>query len=400
MLNNFLKTVSVLGIVMGLVACQSNPKKASAPVYGPVSHQASFIEASNNKEVLVRATGQGNSVTDAVTDAKKSAIWFVLFAGETPLITDDNAKKLFESKQAEFWNYSDTTLRHVSGIKAKRQQGDTLFVDVVIKVDRSELQNYLVKNKIIEDTVALNNQFDYPSISIQSNSPILSESIASGLQQSGFNLVSAASDKKQIAAINQMSELEGIADPEFNIALAMGADVVIKSHSTVSENSVYGVTTRKANVALSAYDSVTQQILASATGYSADRKDSSAVVVKEAANDAVLKLRSGLEAAWAKQNNQGKIFKIVLMSDNVLNETNDLAFFSAIKSVKQVKIKRLMAGSQMVSYWLWSKDYQQAFDLYRDIKSSFHGAGRLNKSLENGRLLMLKLEDEGEMTLQ
>lgn len=358
----------------------------------PHSFEAQFIEASSTSEVLIRATGKANNVGDAIADAKKTAIWFVLFGGESPLV-GAAGKARFNGIASDFWANSGAWVRYTSDIKGKRQEGSFTLVDVVVKVDREGIRQSLVTAGVLEDSAQVNEALNLPSIIIQSNSEVLSLTVASALRKSDFNLLSEEANAKQHGILSQLTALEGIADPAYEAAMAAGADVYVKAKVSIEAGNVAGIRTQKASVALSAYDTATSQLLASATGYSAERRADQSALTEEAAQDAALLLRSTLVQAWAKALNDGKIFKVFLKSEERLTEEHEAAFIDALKGLKQPKIKRQASGDHIISYWVWSKTYSDAYELYSSLKGAYSGPGKFSKTMENGRLLVINVRD-------
>lgn len=359
----------------------------------PQSFEAQFIEASSASEVLIRATGRAEDVGEAIADAKKVAVWYVLFGGEAPLLGTTGRTK-FDGIAANFWNDSAKWVRYTSDIKGKRQEGRLTLVDVVVKVDREGLRQSLVSAGLIADSAQVNEALNLPSIIIRSNSEVLSMTVASALRKSDFSLLSEEAQTKQHGILSQLAALEGIADPAYEAAMAAGADVYVKAQVTIESGNVAGIKTQKASVTLSAYDTATTQLLAAATGYSAERRADQSALTEEAAQDAALQLRSALTQAWGKALEDGKIFKVFMKSEAPISEEQEEAFVDALKALHQPKIKRQTSGSHIISYWVWSKTYADAYELYGALKSEYGGPGKLGKTLENGRLLVVNVRDE------
>ncbi|MDD5057357.1 MAG: DUF6175 family protein [Sideroxydans sp.] len=385
----------LLGCVVSLAFIFSSCASTVPPVQSsaPQSFEAQFIEASSASEVLIRATGKANNVGDAIADAKKVAVWYVLFGGESPLVgTADKAK--FDGIAAGFWGDCAKWVRYTSDIKGKRQEGSQTLVDVVVKVDREGMRQSLVSAGVLPDSAQVNEALNLPSIIIQSNSEVLSMTVASALRKSDFNLLSEEAQTKQHGILSQLAALEGIADPAYEAAMASGADVYVKAQVNIESGNVAGIKTQKASVALSSYDTATTQLLASATGYSAERRADPSALTEEAAQDASLQLRSALTQAWGKALKDGKIFKVFIKSEEPLSEDQEDAFVDALKALKQPKIKRQASGSNIISYWVWSKSYADAYELYSALKGEYGGPGKLSKTMESGRLLVVNIKDE------
>jgi hypothetical protein len=366
----------------------------------PLSIEAQFIEASSASEVLLRATGKARDVSGAIEDAKKAAVWFVLFGGDSPLISSAHKSK-FEKISSNFWNNSTAWIRFTSDIKGKRQEGAMTLVDVVVKVDREGIRRSLVADGVIEDAAQVNQALNLPSIIIQSNSEILSLVVASALRKSDFNILSEEANSKQHGIMKQLTLLEGIADPAYESAMEAGAEVYVKANVNLETGNAAGIKTQKASVTLSAYDSATTQLLASATGYSAERKADPNALTEEAAQDAAFQLRSTLVEEWSKALKDGKIFKVFMKSEDKISDDAEEAFVTALKGLKPEKMKRQTSGTNILSYWVWSKNYADAYELYNALKNQYTGPGKLSKSIEAGRMLVINISaSSGGMTIQ
>lgn len=388
---NFLSLI-ILSIMISACSSHSKTKKESHPK--PVSNQVLFIEASNDREILVRATGIGSSVEAAKQDAKKAAVWYVLYSGEYPLLTTSQAKERFE-KSPQFWHQIQPYLRYVSDIKGKKQQGKQRLIDLMVRVDRQALSKYLQQQKIIDPIQNL----PLPSVVIVSSSNVLQQRVNQSFQKAGYLVVSDSLQQTQQQLISDIATLEGIIDPEYQKGMASGADVVVKAQMSQSQATVSGVQLSSVSVSIEVIDSVTSQTLASGVGNSQSRAETRNILIQEAANDALFKINSQLKLRWQQQKQQGQIFKVILLTDN-LTESIDFAFLDSLAQLPFEKRKRIGSGSQIVSYWLWSKQYSSSFELYRDLKSGYKGEGLLSRQLEKGRFLILKVDMDTEMVVE
>ncbi|MBC8491470.1 MAG: hypothetical protein H8D42_02820, partial [Candidatus Marinimicrobia bacterium] len=80
----------------------------------PRARIATQLESTSPSEVMIRATGFGIDKKhrkpkaktldkSANNDAKKTAVWFVLFGGSDPLLQTDSEKQTFEKIQEDFF---------------------------------------------------------------------------------------------------------------------------------------------------------------------------------------------------------------------------------------------------------------------------------------------------------
>ena len=82
--------------------------------YFPRSKEASYLETSDPGIVMIRATGIGIDKRhkkpkartldkSANLDARRAAVWFVLYGGSDPLLRTESSKSLFLDYQKEFF---------------------------------------------------------------------------------------------------------------------------------------------------------------------------------------------------------------------------------------------------------------------------------------------------------
>ena len=76
--------VFMLVLALSLVGCSNKCdfKKQQTPAL----YEASFVESSGTGEMMIKVTGIGCSVEEALEEAKKTAVWFVLEGGDKPIL--------------------------------------------------------------------------------------------------------------------------------------------------------------------------------------------------------------------------------------------------------------------------------------------------------------------------
>ncbi|WP_297445682.1 hypothetical protein, partial [Desulfurobacterium sp.] len=75
-------TLLLVGLLLS-TSCASTGKQLCrmSNTVEPLSREAQFVESSSTAEYIILATGKGCTVDQARNDARKAAIWFVLFGG-------------------------------------------------------------------------------------------------------------------------------------------------------------------------------------------------------------------------------------------------------------------------------------------------------------------------------
>eukprot|EP01047_Picozoa_sp_COSAG01_P078639 COSAG01_NODE_14608_length_1433_cov_1.574963_2_plen_161_part_01 len=136
----------------------------------PVSRQASIIDASSAREVTLEATGVYHSdkkwgwskrkevrkrgVSEAIKDAKKSALYYLLFNGTDPLLESPDSISKFKAIQDQFFaddqisqwiSYEDELPQKTVKIK----NGEAIKVTLKLRLNRERLRQYLEEKSII-----------------------------------------------------------------------------------------------------------------------------------------------------------------------------------------------------------------------------------------------------------
>ena len=136
----------------------------------PVSKQATIIEAVSASEIMLEATGiyngkgkkkkykikdaKSNGLAGAILDAKKSAVWALLFGGTDPILRSSQEQQAFSPHESFFFSdnnisnyisYEDSQLLK----KLKIDGGQGLKVVKRFKVNKSLLTKDLESRNII-----------------------------------------------------------------------------------------------------------------------------------------------------------------------------------------------------------------------------------------------------------
>lgn len=399
----------------------------------PESREGTIVNAASSAEIIVEASGIYHStkffgakkevrkygIDYASKDARKAAVYTLLFSGTDPIITTDTEKQAFASIQESFFDddaikafitYEDTnpskkvTLKNGKGIKIVKQ----------FKVNRDQLitslenQNVLVKRDTIEDLLG------NPTIMVIPQTPKGKTPIdilaSDDNAKTGATVVQSFLTARQYDVIlpDQQSFLNNLTNSQLNIAdreedmayqlaLSVGSDIYIDysiSHSKAAyDTDKYAVTVR-------AFETTTGRLLGSETGHSEPRKGEKFVSIEEAMLDAVNSVLSRVTAYWKSDLQDGIQYKIITsidadsFSEAELEELQDV-YFDTIEDVAK-KTKEIIVTSRTIDYLIWCdpEEYDKPRDVWRKIRRQFNSdfpKAHITSLNQNRKLLLLKI---------
>ncbi|MFN3394185.1 MAG: hypothetical protein ACK424_06485, partial [Candidatus Thermochlorobacter sp.] len=222
----------------------------------PKSQEATFVESYSPTEVTLKAKGIGFNVDEAERDARKCAVYFLLYSANDAILQTPAEKEAFKAIEQEFFTDANinnyiTFMSNSILSKVKLQDG-SVKVEKLIRVNREKLKEDLVAKGAIAGTKDLAAIAGNPFIMVlpevpKGQSPIAAlqrdpnikkgaEVIESYLtarryevrvpeQQDAVNdLVSA---KKAVAGIQD--------DIAYKLALSIGADIYISYNVKIEQ---------------------------------------------------------------------------------------------------------------------------------------------------------------------
>lgn len=407
----------------------------------PRSRQGTLIESTSATEVMVRSGGIGywekgmlkkkdidkTLTVSAELDARRAALYFVLYGGTDPLLKTTDEKNSFEKIQEDFFDASSVNKYiawedqgFVSRVKKpiQKKKKYELHVEKVFKVNKKMIVDELINRSIIIDQKDLAELMGLPFIMVlpsvkKGENPIdalrndpqkahAASAIESFLtarqydilvpeQQAELNTLTAAQ-----LAIGDLAE-----DYSYQLALSIGSDVYI-TYTVNLENDRHG--TKKASVSVRAFETTTARLLGTETGYSPSSSEAPMALIESAVNDGIGKVLSRITAYWQDDFMRGIQFKLnVSISSNFsADQSEEISFvFSDMleEFTKNKKYKENIVTAQTLDYLLWCDPdrFDKPTKLYRQIKKSFSSDfvdGTLNKVNINRKLLVLKIEPQ------
>ena len=402
----------------------------------PVSKEAKLVEVVSSSEVMVEATGiyngvgrkdrhkkkdlDKNGLEGATLDARKSALYFVLFGGTDPLISSPEERQNFNQHEANYFGdnlnnyitYEDTQFKK----KLKTNGGTSLKVVKVFKINKELLTKNLEESNIIVARSDLSQSIGNPMIMVlpevkKGESPIdllrndsvikhaaaVVESYLTARQYDVIVPEQQAAMEDLNAAQMDLGDREE--DYSYQLALSIGSDVYI-TYSGVLEDAGYG--TKKYAMKVKAFETTTARLLGTETGYSQGRKGEIMVSIEEAMSDAIDKVLSRITNYWKSDIERGIQYKLVVNISTDFDEDQieeiQFAFIDAVEEIANSSKENIIT-SQTIDYLIWCNPpkYDKSSKVYRYVKKAFKKAeveGVLRKLNINRKMILLKVDYE------
>lgn len=368
----------------------------------PAIYEATFVESSGPAEVMVKASGIGCSLEEALKEAKKTAVWFILESGDQPILKSDAEKTKAYGFEIKMYQNPDKYIRWTSDIKSKSKTGDKTKAAYLFRIDTAMIRQELAAAGVIATMEEISEEIGLPTISVFADKGGDSAKTAVTVIQEYFQdndleVFKASQGAAVDKIVSKISTLEGAdTDPMHDMALTLGTDIYAK----VNFSEMRGSIGSKASVTLEVFETASGKLLASTTGYSAERRvtDKNALI-QEAVNDASSKVLSQIKKEWTKMAKSGKPFKITLLSNSSDGAAADEALYGALKKLTKKPIKRVSGGKSTFTYIAYVKNMSNAYELFQAVKKSYSGSGRLEKVSDSGSFLVVKTAGSGEIEL-
>ena len=403
----------------------------------PVSKQATLVETVSSSEVMIEATGiykgkgkkkkhkikdvKSKGVSMATLDAKKSAVWHVLFGGTDPLLKSSQEQQIFGQHEGFFFNndnisnyitYEDALLIK----KLKIDGGQGIKIVKRFKVNKELLTKDLEARNVIAAREDLAETIGNPFIMVlpavnKGQSPIdalrtnpaykhAASVVESYLTARQYDVI-VPQQQESLESLNaaQMDLGDREEDYSYQLALSISSDVYIE-FSGIQEDAGYG--TKKYALTVKAFETTTARLLGTETGYSQGRKGELMVSVEEAMNDAIDKVLARVTEYWKKDVKKGIQYKLIinLSTDFDEDEVEEIQFalMDAIEEMSKAS-KENIVTNQTVDYLLWCDPgkYDKSSKVYRYVKKYFKQedtSGTLRKVNVNRKMILLKVDYE------
>ncbi len=407
----------------------------------PRSREGTLIESTSPTEVMVRAGGIGywekgmsskkdidkTLLRDAEDDGRKAAVYFILFGGTDPLLSNEAERNSFAPHQEGFfasdnirkyiaWEGEEFLKRVKKPIERKKKY--ELHIEKAYKVNKQLIEDYLNSINVLPTREVITEVLGMPFIMVipaakKGENPI-------DLLQSNSNLSHAAkviesyltARQYDVVVPEQQLDLSALAlaqqslkdveeDYSYQLALSIGSDVYITYEANIEEDRL---NTRKAVVSVRAYETTTARLLGTETGYSPSAASAPKVLIENAINDAIDKVLSRIMDYWKSDLARGIQYKLIISIstdfDEEQSEEISFVFMDLLEEItKKGKFKENIVTDQTLDYLIWCDptDYDKSTKLYRKIKSKFDDEfsdGTVKKVNINRKMVLLQIVAE------
>jgi hypothetical protein len=392
----------------------------------PQLKQASFIESYSPTEWMIRAAGIGSGSKkqqemNALDDARKSAVYFVLYMGTDPLLTTPEEKQRFALIEEQFFS-SSNIMKYIAweseeySQRVKTPDGKSLKIEKTFRVNVGQIKDDLIARGVMMATTDLTAELGNPQLLVipevpKGGNPLEEIQQKPAVKQAARVIESYLTARRYEVIVPEQQDflnnygeimqlIKGVGeDLSYKIALAIGSDVYITYSVTIDKRYVGSTENKKASVSVRAFETTTARLLGTETGYSYERPASDEVVTEEAIHDAIDKVLSRINAYWKEDLQRGVQYKIIFnitgSFDKSQLETIQDAVSDVLSSVAN-RTKENIATDQTMDYLVWAKpaQYSKARDLYRTMRDEFAAMVKfaaLERQQLNRKLLLLAI---------
>ncbi|KIM11593.1 MAG: hypothetical protein KU37_05190 [Sulfuricurvum sp. PC08-66] len=398
-------TTTLASTMLGLLLLTGCAAKPLPPQKRAVSNQAQFLESQSSTEVMVKATGEGETIARAMRDSELAALWFVLMGGNNPLLQSEIEKSKFDTFADDFYGNTNRYIVSGSDIKSKRIMGDKTVVERVFVINTGLIREDLVTRNVIASVEALSEGLGAITVTVLPKDATLwsdtqyqaaVDVISEYLQDRNFEVTVLKQAKESNKIIQKAALLSGVVDPMYSLAMESGSDIYISVNLDKTARTVAGTEVKKASVTLSAFYTATAKQVGASSGYSPERAVSGYTsITQEATNDAIEKVLGQIQKSWKKEIEKGKLFKVVVTAAEGLGQSIDRAVYDAMRASCK-GVKRNGASNQVFDYTLQCADVADAMGLLDKIERNYAGAGKVFREMDSGALLVLKIANSAD----
>ncbi|RAP38814.1 hypothetical protein DID80_01785 [Candidatus Marinamargulisbacteria bacterium SCGC AAA071-K20] len=400
----------------------------------PVSRQATLLEASSSSELYLEATGfyytekkfrkkadvKKFGVGRAIEDAKKAAIYYLLYGGTDPILSSEKELNHFKFLEDGFFESNNINLfityedaRPQKTVLLNKGTGVKVILD--LKVDKSKLLKTLEDEGVVVAKETLLDIVGNPFIMVL---PQLSkgETVADALENSNDNRHTAGVIQSFLTAkqydvlvpdqknfVNNLTEqqlsLVGKADDtSYQLALSIGSDVYIDYTVTFTKSSY---DTKQAAVSIRAFETTTSRLLGAETGYSETRNGNDMVSIEEAVLDAMTNVMNRIHNYWERDLERGVQYKVILtlpkdLTDSDIKEKLSEKYLDTLEDIADT-VKENTTGSHTIdtTVWVSPSKFESSRNLYKGIREDFESSDyKITKDHQNRKLLLLSIKSK------
>jgi hypothetical protein len=383
----------------------------------PRSQEATFVESYSPTEVTLKAKGIGPDVDAAERDARKCAVYFLLYSANDAIIQTPAEKEAFKAIEAEFFTDAniDNYITYMSNtiLSRVRMQDGNVKVEKLIRVNREKLKEDLVSRGVIAGTKDLAAIAGNPFIMVlpevpKGQSPIAALQRDPNIKKGAEVIESYLTARRyevrvpeQKDALNDLVRAKktvvGIQDDiAYKLALSIGADIYISYNIQVEQ----GTVGKRAVVGCRAYETTTARLLGTETGYSPERVGvPDAALIEEAMNFAIDRVLSRINAYWKDDIATGRQYKVIFRITGRFDNPDELT--DALEDVlKEVTTKRKnnITTKETSDWILWQNSYESERDFFKAMSKAFESnkdikklGAKLKRINVNRKLMLLEI---------
>ena len=422
-----------IAIAVGMVVLSACMMVGQATL--PTSREATFVEANGPAEVMIRAKGIGGvkgmwgfkeeeSVKMAETDARKAAVYFVVYggAGLDGLLRSEDDKRKFATMETEF--FDETNIQkfiawEASGFdsRIKMAGGEKIRIEKQFRVNRKAISDQLVERRIIASVQDITEEIGMPTImalpEVKPGQNPLDELRSNTVLKQGASAIESHLTSKKYSVIApdqaeqifqqqkaQMSLKGHEEDLSYAIALSVGSDVYITYTITVDTRIIGSSEVRKASVSVRAYETTTARLLGTETGYSDESAAPATALVEAAVTNALNNVMSRINSYWQDDLKNGLQYKVIVNIVGKFDEDQKYDIEDAVqKMLKKLcsKTKQNVVSDKTIDYLVWvsNPDMQNPTGFFREMRKEFNAnfsAGKLRQVNLNRKLMMVAVE--------
>ena len=422
-----------IAIAVGMVVLSACMMVGQATL--PTSREATFVEANGPAEVMIRAKGIGGvkgiwgfkeeeSVKMAETDARKAAVYFVVYggAGLDGLLRSEDDKRKFATMETEF--FDETNIQkfiawEASGFdsRIKMAGGEKIRIEKQFRVNRKAISDQLVERRIIASVQDITEEIGMPTImalpEVKPGQNPLDELRSNTVLKQGASAIESHLTSKKYSVIApdqaeqifqqqkaQMSLKGHEEDLSYAIALSVGSDVYITYTITVDKRIIGSSEVRKASVSVRAYETTTARLLGTETGYSDESAAPATALVEAAVTNALNNVMSRINSYWQDDLKNGLQYKVIVNIVGKFDEDQKYDIEDAVqKMLKKLcsKTKQNVVSDKTIDYLVWvsNPDMQNPTGFFREMRKEFNAnfsAGKLRQVNLNRKLMMVAVE--------
>lgn len=379
----------------------------------PKCKEAVLLGVYSPTEVNIKAKGLGKDADRAEKDARKSAVYYMIYNAQDKILQTSAEKEAFQGIEQKFFeagNIDNFITFMGNDILSRVKTSEGVKIEKLVRVNTAKLKEELQSQGVLvsKDKMAevAGNPFlmvipevgkgENPIDKLQSdkNYKKAAEVIEGFLTTQRYDVQVPEQMEQLNDQIQAQADLKGAEDDiSYKIALAIGSDVYITYNVQVESGNLG----KKAVVAARAYETTTARLLGTETGYSETRVNvPDAAVIEEAMNDAAGKVLQRINGYWKDDIKSGMqfkvVFKITAKLDEQAMEDLDDAIDKVVKDAS-IKTKKGASGDNTKDMILWSKKFKDGDELYKFFRNKFKDVDNVKakKISVNRKLVIVEL---------